>query len=294
MVFTIIIDLLDMLKSILPTVIEDMKFAKKEVGSVASTLKSIFHVFKEKGPKLFDEVAEEYKAIWWSYYIAFVFLTFLILFYAFWAYDWFKPSEDTGPRQPSNNGCVRCCMGVLDCLRDCQDTNLCFWSCVLVSECVILTMFIVSILFCVVAGIKAFIAFGCAQIYVLGDDKICTNIMIGLQEWMSSFWKDMPTEITGACEADTLVACKAITHKLMLSAKQTVAGSMAAAFFSLQLIFLSAKLHERARYNHVVEKMIDNDEVGFSSSPHWNDEHDRKGERSRGYVLPPSSNSRSL
>jgi hypothetical protein len=62
-VFTIIIDLLDMLKSILPTVIEDMKFAKKEVGSVASTLKSIFHVFKEKGPKLFDEVAEEYKAI---------------------------------------------------------------------------------------------------------------------------------------------------------------------------------------------------------------------------------------
>merc|ERR1719387_6441 len=111
---------------------------------------------------------------------------------------------------------------------------------------------------------------------------------------MDSFWKDMPTEITNACDADTLVACKAITHNLMLSAKQTVAGSMAAAFFSLQLIFLSAKLHERARYNHVVEKMIDNDEGGFSSSPHWNDEHDRRGERSRGYVVPPKSNTRSL
>jgi hypothetical protein len=47
---------------------------------------------------------------------------------------------------------------------------------------------------------------------------------------------------------------------LMSSAKQTVIGAFVAAFFSLQMIFLSAKLHERARYNHVIEKMIDQEE----------------------------------
>merc|ERR1719161_1655812 len=171
-VFHIIKDLLDMMKSFLPTVINDIKFAKKEVSAVASTLKSIFAIFKDKGEALFNEVASIYASIWTMYYLIFVFLTSLILFYAFWAYDWFKPDEHT-VRQTSDNMAVECCMTFLDCLRDCSDTALCFWSCILISEVVILIMFIVSILFCVIAGIKAFIAFGCAQIYVLGDDHVC-------------------------------------------------------------------------------------------------------------------------
>merc|ERR1719263_253486 len=259
-IFHTIKDLLDMMKSFLPTVIQDIKFAKKEVSAVASTLKSTFAIFKDKGEALFNEIASIYATIWTTYYMIFVFLTSLILFYAFWAQDWFKPSEHHPTVRPDPNVAVECCCTFLDCLRDCSDTALCFWSCILVSEVVILIMFIVSILFCVMAGIKAFIAFGCAQIYVLGDDHVCTNIMMGLREWLETFWKDMPSSIEDACEADTLVACQAITNGLMTSAKQTVIGSFAAAFFSLQLIFLSAKLHERARYNHVIEKMVDMDE----------------------------------
>jgi uncharacterized protein YoxC len=261
-VFTVIHvvkDLLDLLKSFLPTVISDIKFAKKEVSSVASTLKSIFAIFKDMGGKLFDEIADTYASIWTMYYLVFVFLTTIILFYAFWAYDWFKPDEHT-PRQPSDNMALECCCGFLDCMRDCQDSAICFWSCILVSEVVILIMFCVGILFCIIAGIKAFVAFGCAQIYVLGDNHVCTNIMVGLQSWMETFWKDMPSNIEDACESDTLVACEAMSKTLMSSAKQTVIGSFVAAFFSLQMIFLSAKLHERARYNHVIEKMIDQEE----------------------------------
>jgi phage-related minor tail protein len=258
-VFRMVEGLLDVLKSFLPTVIVDIKFAKKEVSSVSSTLKSVFGIFKEDGPKIFNEVASLYKSIWITYYILFIMLTILILFYAFWSYDWFKPDADEGPRQPQENQALECCCKFLDCLRDCQDSNLCFWSCVLISEAVILTMFIVSILFCIVAGIKAFIAFGCAQIYVLGDDGVCTGIMTGLQEWMGSFWEDMPSHIHDACESNTLVTCKAISHDLMSSAQECIFGSFMAAFFSLQLLFLSAKLHERARYNHVIEDMI-NDE----------------------------------
>jgi hypothetical protein len=258
-VFHIVKDLLDMMKSFLPTVISDIKFAKKTVSSVASTLKSIFAIFKDMGGKLFDEIADTYASIWTMYYLVFVLATSLILFYAFWAYDWFKPDEHT-PRQKSDNMALECCCGFLDCLRDCQDSALCFWSCILVSEVVILIMFVVGILFCIIAGIKAFIAFGCAQIYVLGDNHVCTNIMVGLQSWMETFWKDMPSNIEDACESDTLVACEAMSKTLMSSAKQTVIGSFVAAFFSLQMIFLSAKLHERARYNHVLEKMIDQEE----------------------------------
>merc|ERR1719183_775044 len=84
--------------------------------------------------------------------------------------------------------------------------------------------------------------------------------MMGLRSWLETFWKDMPSTIENACEADTLVACKAITNGLMTSAKQTVVGSFVAAIFSFQMLFLVAKLHERARYNHVIEKMIDQEE----------------------------------
>merc|ERR1719487_1349080 len=258
-VFHVIKDLLDMMKSFLPTVINDIKFAKKEVSAVASTLKSIFAIFKDKGMALFNEIASIYASIWTMYYLIFVFLTSLILFYAFWAYDWFKPDEHT-VRQPSDNMAVEVCMTVLDCMRDCSDTALCFWSCILVSEVVILIMFTVSILFCIIAGIKAFIAFGCAQIYVLGDNHVCTNIMVGLGSWMETFWKDMPSSIEDACEADTLVACEAITNGLMTSAKQTVVGSFIAAIFSFQMLFLVAKLHERQRYNHEIRKMRAQDE----------------------------------
>jgi hypothetical protein len=252
-------DLLDLMKSFLPTVIADIKFAKKEVSAVASTLKSIFAIFKENGGKLFDEIADTYASIWTMYYLVFVFLTSLLLFYAFWAYDWFKPDHGA-PRQPTDNMALECCCSFMDCMRDCQDSALCFWSCIMISEVVILIMFAVGILFCIIAGIKAFIAFGCAQIYVLGDNHVCTNIMVGLQSWMETFWKDMPSSIEDACEMDTLVACEAMSKTLMSSAKQTVVGAFVAAFFSLQMLFLSAKLHERARYNHVLEHMIDVEE----------------------------------
>merc|ERR1719487_33671 len=113
-IFHTVKDLLDMMKSFLPTVITDIKFAKKEVSAVASTLKSIFAIFKDKGEALFNEIASLWSTLWIMYYIMFLILTSLILFYAFWAYDWFKPDEHT-VRQPSDNMAVEVCMGILDC-----------------------------------------------------------------------------------------------------------------------------------------------------------------------------------
>jgi hypothetical protein len=253
-------DLMDTLKSILPTVIDDIKFAKREVSAVASTLDSIFGVFKTKGSPIFQSVASMYRTVWIMYYILFVVMTGLILFYAFWAYEWFGGPERKTSKQ--SMGCfASCCDACLMCLRNTQDGHICFWSCILLSQMVILIMFVVSILFCVLAGIKAFISLGCAQIYVLGDDDVCTSVLIGIRGWMESFWTDMPSDIGDACQVRTLTACKAIGNEMMQSAMFTVGGSFAAATFSFQLLFLSAQLHERAAYNHKVDDIIAEDEA---------------------------------
>merc|ERR1719238_702894 len=137
-------------------------------------------------------------------------MTLLLLFYAFWAYDWFVPDGD----EPQWDD-LTCCGKVLKKLRDFQDMHLCFWGCIIVAEIVILVMFLVSLVFCILAGIKAFVAFGCNQIYVLGDDSVCTNILLGIRDWMSTFWTDMPSNINDACEVRTLTACKAISSDMM-------------------------------------------------------------------------------
>lgn len=250
-VFTAIDDLFGTLKSVLPTVIEDIKFAKKEVSSVASTLKSIFSTFKEKGDPIFENVANLYASMWTTYYILFFVLSLLLLFYAFWAYGWFTSDDGS----PSQNGCIRC-------LQDTQDSCMCFWTCILISEVVILIMFVVSIVFCVIAGVKAFVAFGCDQIYVLNDDAICTDILTGIRDWMETFWTDMPSKINDACEERTLTACKVIAADVMSSAMKTVGGSFLAAVFSFQLLFLSAKLHEKVRY---IDAFVDMEEKSSTS-----------------------------
>merc|ERR1719262_222125 len=45
-------DMMVALKGILPTVVDDMQFAQKEVQSVSHTLRSIFGPFKDKGPPI--------------------------------------------------------------------------------------------------------------------------------------------------------------------------------------------------------------------------------------------------
>lgn len=233
-------------KSILPTVIDDVKFAKKEVSAVASTLDSIFKVFKTKGSPIFQDVASMYSTMWIMYYVLFVTGTLFILFYAFWAYGWFGGPKKQGDPVSRGNCCTKCYDACFSCCGYDQDGKLCFWSCILFAEMVILIMFVVSIVLCILAGVKAFISLGCAQIYVLGDDTVCTSVLTGLRGWMETFWTDMSSDLNEACEVRTLVTCKAISTKMMSSAMYTVGGAFAAAIFSIQLLFESAILHERS------------------------------------------------
>jgi hypothetical protein len=251
--FTTIQQLLGAMKSILPTVVDDLKFAKTEVSSVSETLKSIFSMLKVKGSPIFDQVSSLYKMVWTAYYSVFLCLSLLLLFYAFWANGFIAaPSGEDASIVKMEPGCIprlkRCCSTCVQCLRDCQDTHLCLWSCVIISELVILVMFLVAIVFCILGGIKALVAAGCAQIYMLGDDTTCTSILSGLRNWMETFWTDQPSAIDEACDAQTLTACQVISANMMKSAMYTIVGSFVAAIFSLQLIFDTAHNHEKAYY----------------------------------------------
>jgi hypothetical protein len=251
--FSTISQVLTNFKQILPTVVDDLKFAKKEVSAVSSTLKSIFGKLQDTAPPIFDEVAGLYKMVWTAYYITFVSVTTLLLVYALWAGGILSPPSGQEvivvSAEPGCCACIkRCCSNCLQCLRDFQDMHLCMWSCIILSEIIILVMFLVSIVFCVLAGVKAFIAAGCSQVYLLGDDPTCNSIVTGLRDFLDTFWTDQAGPIETACDDAKLTACKIIISNMSKDSMYTIVGSFIAAIASLQMIFDFAHRHEQAYF----------------------------------------------
>jgi hypothetical protein len=260
-VFGEINDLLGEMKGVFPPVIGDIKFATKEIGKVANYLESIFSIFKVKGNPIFTAVATIYRVVWYAYFGLFGSMTFVILFYAFWAYGFFggpdtQEVEDAEPKQLSfGERCCQCWNACLHCMRSTQDSHCCFWSCILMSEVIILLLFIVSIVLAILSGVKVLINVGCQQIYLLGDNTVCTSTLGGIRNWMSSFWDTENDSIDVACSQKELTTCKTIVEDLMLSVIATAGGAVAAAIFSFQMLFLSAQLHERAVWTNKLKEL---------------------------------------
>mmetsp|Transcript_99917 Transcript_99917/g.213941 ORF Transcript_99917/g.213941 Transcript_99917/m.213941 type:complete len:1049 (-) Transcript_99917:131-3277(-) len=251
--------LLATFQSMLPGVVDDMKFARKEVSAVSSTLKSIFSTFKVKGPPIFELVSKLYKTLWVVYFVFFALLTSSVLLYGFWASGYMGgPSaavveQYEGPVTWRDR--CRVCWGSCNaCMKGCHDSNLCFWSVVLLLEVIVLVLFVVAIVLCLLAGIKAFISAGCGQIYLLGDEKICTGTLGSIRNFVISFWEDSGILLGDACNQKTLLTCQLIGAKLKKSAVMTTLGSLIAAVFSFQLIIESAILHERARWRRIFDE----------------------------------------
>jgi len=261
--FSAVAGLMDKLTSILPTVINDLKFARTEVSAVAQVLKTVFGNFGTKGSPIFEMVSNLYSTLWTVYYIFFATITLVILFYGFWATGWFggpSQAEEEEPPRPTSckERCVRCMKACNWCMHNVHNMHLCFWSCMLLSEVIILIMFVVGIVLCVLAGVKVFLNIGCAQIYLLGDNTVCQSMLGGLRNFLATFWSMQDSVLDNACETETLTACKQIMVLAMQSAIFTVAGSFAAAIFSFQMLFESAALHEKARWLYLTEMAMQN------------------------------------
>jgi len=254
---------LSILQAALPQVVDDMKFARTEVSAVVSTLDSIFSTFEKKGPPIFDLVAKLYKMIWVIFFIVFAILTSGVLFYGMWASgfcggpqaavdvsneEWYERPQSFRDR------CRICCVCCDSCLRGCADSHLCFWSIIVFMQIIVLVLFVISIVLCLLAGIKAFIVAGCAEIYLLGDPSICTGTLGDVKQFLLSFLAASPIPFSQQCEAKTLLTCQLIGSKLKTSGIFTVIGSLVAAVFSFQMIVESAVLHERARWRRIFDE----------------------------------------
>lgn len=255
-VFKAVTTILTELKGVLPTVISNMKFARKEVSSFAKTLNSVFTTFKTKGNPVFEMVSSMYRTLWVVYYAVFACLTFLILAYGLWSSGWFggPAAKDVGEGPQATTFWERCCAcfsACTYCCQSCTETHLCLWSALLLFQVVLLLMFSVSIVLALLAGIKAFVSAGCSQIYLLGDDVPCTGMMGIVRTWLGSFWTLMPSALEEACDVRKLTTCKVIQEKAMQSAIFTVVGSMLATVFSFQMLFEAASLFEMARWRRV-------------------------------------------
>lgn len=254
---------LSILSSALPQVVADLKFARKEVSSVSSTLNSIFTTFSAKGPPIFDLVAKLYKMVWTAYFVLFFLLTLGVLFYGLWASGFLggpqaaaNVSGEEWYERPSGfrDRCAICCHCCDGCLRGCADSHLCFWGFIILFQIIVLILFVVSIVLCLLAGIKAFIVAGCAEVYLLGDPKICTGTLATVKGFLLTFLQTTGIPLANTCDEKTLLTCQLIGEKLKTSSMFTVLGSLIAAVFSFQMIVESAILHERARWRRIFDE----------------------------------------
>lgn len=261
MVFMAVKKTLDTLQAILPQVVNDVKFAKKEAAAVATQLNSVFETFGSKGPPIFEDASALYTQMWATYFVLFVALTLATVFYAFLASGWIgrpapNDAADGETYQPPSGFVDRCQMCLSACstmVAEGQEDRMTFWSCVILCEIIVLFMFVVAVMLTVVSGVRAFMGVGCSSIFLLSDPVICTGILQVVKGWLAHFWEDAATSIYSVCESNALLTCQLIHDKLIVCIVCTTIGSIGAAMLSFQMIVGTAQLHEQQRWLAIVE-----------------------------------------
>mmetsp|Transcript_127725 Transcript_127725/g.226319 ORF Transcript_127725/g.226319 Transcript_127725/m.226319 type:complete len:1124 (-) Transcript_127725:98-3469(-) len=245
--------LLSSLQNILPLATENLKYARKEVSRLAKSLDSIFIKLDEKGSGIFDSIASIWRLVWVIYFCFVAPLTAFSLFYGFWAGGYFggpgaPPVDEEEEKYEGFCGKLHaCCCACCSCLRNYHDSQLCFWSFIIIMQIFTLVLFLVSLVFVVFAGIKIMIASGCSAVYMIDDETICGDTLLGLRQFLASFMGSTPDEAFGGmCVEDKLLACEMIGEKMEMSGIFTSAGSFVAALLTGQLLIESAILHTRA------------------------------------------------
>jgi hypothetical protein len=114
-------------------------------------------------------------------------------------------------------------------------------------------LFIFAILITIIAAVQFFLASGCAEIYLLGDQGICGNILHFLTQFLDSIFPGV-ADFPGHCIQKNLLTCEMIHKKFITAAEYCVVGSFMAATFTFQMIIESGELHSRAltriRFEH--------------------------------------------
>jgi len=258
-VFGTLTEIMTSLQTILPSVVNNLKFARNQVSATSNTINTTFVTFRDQGPPIFYKISALYRTIWTAYFVLFATMTVSVLFYGFWASGWFGGPQATHveayePPQTFRERCGVCCASCGACMRACHDSSMCFWSVALLMQVIVLIMFVISIVLCLLAGIKAFLSAGCGQVYILNDDTICTGTIGTIRQWLHSFLAAGGIPLDMVCNENQLRTCELIGSRLKNSALMTVIGSILAAVLTFQMIIESAIMHERARWRRMFDE----------------------------------------
>jgi len=250
------------LKTVMPAVLKDLKFAKKGVSSVSNSMNSVMVVLGLKAPPFMYQISLLYRRLWVAYFVVFGLMTLGVLFYAFWASGYFggpqtqtsSAGEDGGYEAPRGfaERLRSCCTSCTACVRGCHDNHLCFWSLLLLAEVVVLLLFLVSVVICIIGGVQAFLSVGCAQVYILGNESICTTALKVMRTFLSTFWMQS-SSVQDTCVQESLLTCQLMTNHMNAVVKLSVFGSLLASVLSFWMVLESALMHERARWSRVVD-----------------------------------------
>merc|ERR1719329_1721145 len=255
----------EMLASILgklPTCINNLKNARKGVSAVSALLDSSFESFGNKGPHIFHTAARSYAAGWILYYFLLSIFSLSLLYYAFWASGFLgdqasRPDEADNYAPPTTlverlrTFCRSSCHG----LSERCSGELCFWSFLLAAQFGVLLLFLVTLLLCVLAGVNAFLASGCAEIYAISDAEVCTDTLKMLKAGLGTFGVHGTEDIDNACVEQTLLTCEQLGPRMKAAALLTCGGGLFGAVFSFQILVDSAVLHERMRMQQLVKAL---------------------------------------
>mmetsp|Transcript_97086 Transcript_97086/g.274669 ORF Transcript_97086/g.274669 Transcript_97086/m.274669 type:complete len:1158 (+) Transcript_97086:91-3564(+) len=274
-----IVNLLRSLMNLIPAAVQVLKNARREVSALASNLHNTFTTFQAKGPPVFQQAASLWRMVWSAYFMFLLPLNCLLVYYAMWSGGYFggpKPIEEEEVIEPPQTygekmrTCFRACSG---CMRKCHDSQLGFWSVVILLEVVVLVIFAVSIVLGILGGVKVFVVQGCNEFYVLHDNVICTETLVNLRNFLGTFMLDssmrpvQDIEIEEACGAYRLLTCDMIVDQMRTSTILTTAFSFLATLISLQLIIDSAVLHEQATFRRLANEYVAKQEAGGEQAP---------------------------
>jgi hypothetical protein len=252
---------------LLPQATDNLKFAKQEVGEAAKVMDTVFEKFEMKGPAIFDNIAKLWTMLWSLYFVFLLPMTLGLLYYGFWASGYFGgpqalSAEPVVEPQGFTDRLCTCCSACNFCMKSFHDTQLCFWSCIILFEAVCLLIFVISLVLCCFAGVKAFMSAGCAQVYLLNDNNICLETVGTLRKFLATFYVGGAWEaLDKVCFSNNLLTCNLIASEMASSCILTTVFSFLAAVFSFQMIIESACLHTRARYRRMIDGIGKEEEV---------------------------------
>jgi len=246
------------LTNLVPTATNTLKLARTQVSKAAENMDSVFTMFEARGPEIFNNIASYWRLIWSLYFFFLLPMSIMMCYYGFWASGYCggpQPFDESETPPPTTMGerLRVCCSGCCTCMQRFHDKDLCFWSAVLLMQVVVLLIFIISILLCILAAVKAFITSGCAQVYLLGDIKVCAATLESVKGWLETFHVEAIGEaIEPVCTQQALLTCQLISSKMKTSAILTTVFSFLGTLFSLQMLIESAILHEMAKFRRIV------------------------------------------